>query len=80
MIAVNSGPPSVVTSSGMPKVTNVVRRAVMSPAAPLMDRSSDLQSPRRCGLYGEKNWHTNSGRASLGESVVLVVEMPEKVT
>ncbi len=40
VVAVNSGPLSVVMSSGMPKVTNVVRRAVMSSAAPLMDCST----------------------------------------
>jgi hypothetical protein len=32
-VAVNSGPPSDATSLGIPKVTNVRRRQVMSPAA-----------------------------------------------
>jgi hypothetical protein len=36
----NSGPPSDASSSGIPIVTNVRRRQVMSPAAPFEDLST----------------------------------------
>ena len=39
-VTVNSGPPSDASSSGFPKVSNVRRRQVMSPAAPFEDLST----------------------------------------
>ena len=39
-VAVNSGPPSVVMSSGIPNVTKVERRTDTSPVAPWVDRST----------------------------------------
>ena len=38
--AVNSGPPSVVRSSGMPKVTKMDLKLEMRPVAPLVERST----------------------------------------
>lgn len=40
VVAVNSGPPSVASSSGMPKVTNVRLRQLIKPVAPSDDFST----------------------------------------
>ena len=45
--AVNSGPPSVVMSSGMPKVTKMERRLDTRPVAPLEERSTMGQLEKR---------------------------------
>lgn len=40
VVAVNSGPPSVASSSGMPKVTNVRLKQLIKPVAPSDDFST----------------------------------------